>query len=569
MCLKSRSILPENIIIRGIILLLAGLSLLLLIAPRLISENIQPKTQAGLAALGLVIGVLAVLCAIFQARLVRSLAEVMQDARQQRQALSAYQVSRIDLMMLTGLMASGFVLRGLFITQPIRTDEAVTYLHYASRSLPLALSNYSAPNNHLLHTLLVWISVHLFGNTEIALRLPAFVMGVLLIPVTYGVGRTLANRRTGLLAAALVAVSSVLIEYSTNARGYTLQCALFGVSIILAFSVRSSLSPTRWGLLALTLALGFFTVPTTLYPFGGLMLWLLGEIVLSGKMVDAMGDDMRLQRLRAWVVCGLLTVGLTLVFYTPVLIVSGVTAIISNQYVQSFPFDVFLQHVPAAAAHVWTHWHTSIPPVMAALLSVGAVIGLMRGQRTHTPLFLACALWSMAALCLQRVIPFERNWLPFLPLYFMTAAGGLVWLWERWAQRQAWVGWLLASFLIIVLGANIILTRSPYTSLETGTFRDAQAIVQDLQGLLKSGDHVYLEHPNGDSLAYYANQRGLEWEVYIGDTPTTGTVYLILNTEYPQTIESVARWNGIPLDRYAPVLIRTYPQGALVRLEPK
>ena len=555
----------ETIIVRAALIVLGAVILLFFLIFFLTGENFRPSTQRGLFLVAVGTVGLAVVGAAFQTHIVRTLKAVREDAHEQHRHLAAYlhsrPVSQADVLALTGLMLVGMLLRGLFVTQPIRTDEAVTYLHYASRSLPLALSNYSAPNNHLLHTFFSWISVHMLGNTELALRLPAFVMGVLLIPVTYGVGRVMANRRAGLVAAGLVTVSSVLIEYSTNARGYTLQCALFGVSIIVASKTRHSLSPTRWGLLSLVLALGFFTVPTTLYAFGGLMLWLLIEITHDREKARASF----MKFLMAWLICGFLTVFLTFLLYTPVLIVSGLNAVIANQYVQPFTFDVFLQHLPEAASKLWAHWHMSIPIVITALLGLSALIGLVVGEHGRRRLLISCVIFSMAVLCVQRVIPFERSWLPLLPLYFVSAAAGLVWLWDRWAGRPTWMGWLMSGLLILSLGVNITITRSPYLSIETGTFRDAKAIVQDLQMLLQPGDRVVLEHPSGDSLAYYAYQVGLDWETY---AEGRNNIYVVINTEYPQTLESVARLNWVELNQYAVATIRTYPQGALVRLEP-
>ena len=58
------------------------------------------------------------------------------------------------------------------------------------------------------------------------MRLPAFTAGVLLVPAVYWLAKRLYDRWTALGAALLVAWWPTLINYSTNARGYTL-VALF------------------------------------------------------------------------------------------------------------------------------------------------------------------------------------------------------------------------------------------------------------------------------------------------------------------------------------------------------
>ena len=73
----------------------------------------------------------------------------------------------------------------------------------------------------------------MFGNEVWAIRLPALVAGIALVPATFAFARVLYGRAAGLLAAAFVAASSTLVEYSTNARGYTL-VALATVLVFIA-----------------------------------------------------------------------------------------------------------------------------------------------------------------------------------------------------------------------------------------------------------------------------------------------------------------------------------------------
>jgi len=88
-----------------------------------------------------------------------------------------------------------------------------------------------------LYYLLAWPWTKLFGTGEIGLRsLPALV-GTVTIPVAYAVGRELVSRRTGLVAAALAAVSPLLVWQSQDARQYALLVLLGGLSFL--FFVRS------------------------------------------------------------------------------------------------------------------------------------------------------------------------------------------------------------------------------------------------------------------------------------------------------------------------------------------
>src|SRR6476659_711317 len=101
---------------------------------------------------------------------------------------------------------AGTVLRVSLLTRGIHHDEAWTFLHYARVPIRVGLSTYSAPNNHLFNTLLVHLSTLIFGNAPWALRLPALIVGALLIPATYLLARVLfVDKAAAVLAAGLTA----------------------------------------------------------------------------------------------------------------------------------------------------------------------------------------------------------------------------------------------------------------------------------------------------------------------------------------------------------------------------
>src|SRR6266576_3810691 len=103
------------------------------------------------------------------------------------------------------ILAFAIAMRLFHLNQPMRPDESWTFLDFALQPLSGLLSDYSRPNNHIFHTLLVWMSIHVLGYAPWVIRLPAFVAGVLMVPATYVATRALAGARPALLAAALAA----------------------------------------------------------------------------------------------------------------------------------------------------------------------------------------------------------------------------------------------------------------------------------------------------------------------------------------------------------------------------
>ena len=92
-----------------------------------------------------------------------------------------------------------------------------------------------------LYYVLAWIWAQAFGTGEAGLRLFSAVAGIATVPVVYAVGRTLASRRIGLVAATLVATSPYLVFYSQEARSYALFALLSTAGVL--FCVRAIQSP--------------------------------------------------------------------------------------------------------------------------------------------------------------------------------------------------------------------------------------------------------------------------------------------------------------------------------------
>lgn len=126
-----------------------------------------------------------------------------------------------------GLVFAAALVNGAhYLSRPMLYDEAFTYNIFASRPMLRIISDYQLPNNHIFHSLLVHFTTGIFGSQPWAVRLPAFLAGVWLIPAGYLVARAFFDRDTALLSAALTGFMPILVDYATNARGYSLM-ALF------------------------------------------------------------------------------------------------------------------------------------------------------------------------------------------------------------------------------------------------------------------------------------------------------------------------------------------------------
>lgn len=143
-------------------------------------------------------------------------------------------------------------------------DEANTALlvrFSPGRMLGLLPQTESTPP---LYYCLAWVWARVFGFGEAGLRSLSAVAGVLTVPVAYGIAAKLVSRRAGLIAAALVTTSPLLIWYSQEARSYALVvflCSLTLLAFAWALASPAPRSLAAWVLIcALALATHYFAL---------------------------------------------------------------------------------------------------------------------------------------------------------------------------------------------------------------------------------------------------------------------------------------------------------------------
>lgn len=143
------------------------------------------------------------------------------------------------------LVLLAFALRAAHLDfQSLWRDE-VDALRFATRPFPELLSTFTRPGeNGPLYFLLLRGWLALAGQSEFALRYLSLLGGVLAVPLTFGLGRRLADRSAAWLAALFVATSPYLVWYSQEGKMYALL-----VSLVLAalWALREALERGGWG----------------------------------------------------------------------------------------------------------------------------------------------------------------------------------------------------------------------------------------------------------------------------------------------------------------------------------
>ena len=182
----------------------------------------QAETAAGVARATLVAALLLLATLAAVPRLVPALVGVT--------GWVAPRFRRSDVRIVVGLTAVALVLR-LAVDRGLWVDEAIS-VDLARRPFGAMLDQLRANDVHPpLHAVILWLTVRVAGASELAVRLPSVVAGTALVPALWLAGRSLYDRRTGLVAAALGAVAPLLVWYSQEARMYALFMLLATVAV--------------------------------------------------------------------------------------------------------------------------------------------------------------------------------------------------------------------------------------------------------------------------------------------------------------------------------------------------
>jgi hypothetical protein len=371
---------------------------------------------------------------------------LLRDFQQVRSSWStdwAWDARSTALLALWGALGLG--LRVEHLADGINADEAYTWVYFASRTLVDIVSDYSQPNNHVLHTILL----HLVAGSEVdatSLRIPAFVAGMFLIPAVYGLtSRLTGDSAAGLLAAGVVAVAPAFVEYSAAARGYSLQTVAIVASASAAVRIRAVNCRWSWAVFVIGLVAALYTLPTAVYSAGVIALWMLGSAPRDRRR--ALVRELAIAMLLVGVFAGLL--------YAPIIARQGLLAIVANGTTKPLPLaEVFPKTLLQwrVVLQCWAAgWPRSAVLLAGLALTVSVVVSSPSGRRPG--LFAAgILLWSIPIAAVQRVAPWARQLNVLLIFILPGVAFGALEISRRWARtrRSRWAAELCCVTLVPV-----------------------------------------------------------------------------------------------------------------------
>jgi hypothetical protein len=377
--------------------------------------------------------------------------------------------------------------------QELRGDEGFSYM-IANNPVSKIIADLvllGEPHSPL-HFLLIHGQIVLGGSSEIAMRLPGLLFGLLLVPLMAEWGRLVAGRRVGVLAALFTAVSQTLIWLSQevhNQYDVALSCTVLA-NILLIRACRREKSIWPWLLYGLATAAavhGHYFAIFILFTHG-VYVWF---------------QPQRWKKLRAWVAAGALAASLVLPW--PLITSSG----LASEQVFASTRVALATYLQVIGESLTTGASFDTPQARWVLLAAFSLmlVGWVwcknhrRDWAWALAAWMGTAVWAIYLLRFRREVFNDYYLAVIAPGWWLLIAIGIVVLWQ---QRRTW---LAVAGCAIVLGASFLSIHSYYGKPdEYQRYVGYRTIVNEINAAGQPGDLIMLHTPDPAFEYYLHNQ---------------------------------------------------------------
>lgn len=436
------------------------------------------------------------------------------------------------LKILLLLTITGLILRLRYIGDTSLWLDEVFTNNFSRQSLLEILSMkqdaFHPPTFYLIEHVMLY-----FGSGEAVLRLVPALAGICTIPVFYLLGKEFHNRETGLVAAALLTVSTFHISYSQEARSYTLFLLCFSLALLFYLRALRTNARNEWLLFGVLSA-----VSCWVYLFGFVMIVPLFILAIIIKSLPWESGSKNLKPvIMAGVICFLLALPMML---------AAVRAGLSNENQAGSWGDQGIDVITSTIhAELGSDW------VMIILL-LSFLLGLVSLYRDDRKLFFFILVALVLPLVTMVVLSYRMPIVPryligLLPFFYLGISYFICSVQLRLFTIR------FSCIAILLLFAISVPSLIPYTPGDSKMGQDWKGFSQELHNLTGAGDQI-LVYPgyNTVSLTYYYHNGTEQTRIYGIENKKDLDTFLIQNPDQKTMVIIVGSNNLKPAGEISP-----------------
>lgn len=307
------------------------------------------------------------------------------------------------------------------LSVPVDIDEAWTYLNFSRNSILVSCSYYPAPNNHIFYSLLTNLTYCLPFSPLMNMRIINIAISLLVLLIFFKLANKIFSSFLALFTTALFHFTYLNLLYSFQARGYEL---LLFFSLISFYSVLALTETGRRKYLfiyCISSVMGFYTMPTYLYFFLSL------NIFLSIFWLR----ERKYRQFVSLIICNTISALAIILLYLPVILVSRSHALFNNTFIKPIGRLFVLRHLP-------DHFNSVVNEMIGimensySLIILFFLLGFLifysirddKNSFTKRTRELSSYMLGLPPvfLILQSVIPYARTWI-YITVPFFLAIG--------------------------------------------------------------------------------------------------------------------------------------------------
>jgi len=377
--------------------------------------------------------------------------------------------------------------------------------------------------------------------------LPALISGVMLVPTGYILAKSWYGNKVALVTAVLIATFPELIQYSVNARGYSLMALFTLLLLISANYARLHKNSAAWFMVGIFGAFGFYTLPIMAYPLLIVYSWL----GLSWIIGDYTRDYSKFNFIFSIFCSGIFTVGLGLALYIPVFKNWGIKSLFANDYTQALGMQVFKETLLSRLLDTWRMLDQGVIPLIGGFILFGFVLSCLyfiKIGKIKIPMQITSILVIIIMVAIQRPNIYYRTWIFYIPLLTMWCAAG----WMSIGRQQIVISKLpgkpkistIVGLLIAIIfslnGVFYVMKLAPSAKNVTGDVELATLFIQEHLG---ENDIVVITANDDARMWFYFEKYGLGRD-YFSRVKPFENAFVVVSNSADQTIPFVISERG-------------------------